>query len=79
MNNQLSKPFEEDVLDVKKQSLYARLKRLFSTDVIVRNVGGKQLKIKESYVETFNRYSKDNKLDSDVHDICINILSKKEQ
>ncbi|HOT89632.1 MAG TPA: portal protein, partial [Bacteroidales bacterium] len=38
----------DDVLDVKRQSLYARLKRLFSTDVIVRNVGGKQLKIKDT-------------------------------
>ena len=42
------KPFEDEILDVKKQSLYARLKRLFSTDVIVRNVGGKQLKIKDT-------------------------------
>ena len=42
------KPFDDEILDVKKQSLYARLKRLFSTDVIVRNVGGKQLKIKDT-------------------------------
>jgi len=42
------KPFEDEILDVKKSSLYARLKRLFSTDVIVRNVGGKQLKIKDT-------------------------------
>lgn len=41
-------PFNDEILDVKKQSLYARLKRLFSTDVIVRNVGGKQLKIKDT-------------------------------
>ena len=47
-NNQLLKPFDDEILDVKKQSLYARLKRLFSTDVIVRNVGGKQLKIKDT-------------------------------
>lgn len=40
--------FEDDVVDIKKQSLYARLKRLFSTDVIVRNVGGKQIKIKDT-------------------------------
>lgn len=46
--NTLLKPFEDEILDVKKQSLYARLKRLFSTDVIVRNVGGKQLKIKDT-------------------------------
>jgi len=42
------KQFEDDVVDIKKQSLYARLKRLFSTDVIVRNVGGKQIKIKDT-------------------------------
>ena len=47
-NNPLLKPFDDEILDVKKQSLYARLKRLFSTDVIVRNVGGKQLKIKDT-------------------------------
>lgn len=48
MPTQPNKPFEDEILDVKKQSLYARLKRLFSTDVIVRNVGGKQLKIKDT-------------------------------
>ncbi len=42
------KQFQDDVVDIKQQSLYARLKRLFSTDVIVRNVGGKQLKIKDT-------------------------------
>lgn len=42
------KSFDDEIIDVKKQSLYARLKRLFSTDVIVRNVGGKQLKIKDT-------------------------------
>jgi uncharacterized membrane protein YgcG len=47
-NNPSLKPFDDEILDVKKQSLYARLKRLFSTDVIVRNVGGKQLKIKDT-------------------------------
>jgi hypothetical protein len=40
--------FDDEILDVKKQSLYARLKRLFSTDVIVRNVGGKQIKVKDT-------------------------------
>ncbi len=48
MSNPTLKPFDDEILDVKKQSLYARLKRLFSTDVIVRNVGGKQLKIKDT-------------------------------
>lgn len=47
-NNSLSRMSVEDVVDVKQQSLYARLKRLFATDVIVRNVGGKKLKIKDS-------------------------------
>lgn len=35
-------------LDLKSKSLFARLKRLFSTDVVVRNVGGKMLKIKDT-------------------------------
>lgn len=48
MANPMLKPLDDEILDVKKQSLYARLKRLFSTDVIVRNVGGKQLKIKDT-------------------------------
>jgi hypothetical protein len=48
MPNKPLKPYDDEVLDVKKQSLFARLKRLFSTDVIVRNVGGKQLKIKDT-------------------------------
>lgn len=48
MPNPLIKPLDDEIIDVKKQSLYARLKRLFSTDVIVRNVGGKQLKIKDT-------------------------------
>ena len=44
------KPYgiDDDIVDVKKKSLYARLKRLFSTDVVVRNVGGKKLKIKDT-------------------------------
>lgn len=46
--NNLTRISIDDVIDVKQQSLYARLKRLFSTDVIVRNVGGKKLKIKDS-------------------------------
>lgn len=31
--------------ELKNRSLYARLKRLFSNDVIVRNIGGKKLKV----------------------------------
>jgi hypothetical protein len=38
----------QEPIDLKSKSLYARLKRLFSTDVIVRNVGGKLLKIKDT-------------------------------
>ena len=37
-----------DELDVKQKSLFARLKRLFSTGNVVRNVGGKKLKIKDT-------------------------------
>lgn len=48
MPNPNIKQFDDEVLDVKKNSLYARLKRLFSTDVIVRNVGGKQIKVKDT-------------------------------
>ena len=49
VSNPILKPYEDDgILDVKRQSLYARLRRLFSTDVIVRNIGGKQLKIKDT-------------------------------
>jgi hypothetical protein len=47
-NNILSRISYEDTVDVRQQSLYARLKKLFSTNVIVRNVGGKKLKIKDS-------------------------------
>jgi uncharacterized membrane protein YgcG len=47
-NTPNQQPFEDEIIDVKKQSLYARLKRLFSTDVIVRNVGGKQIKVKDT-------------------------------
>lgn len=48
MPNPTPQPFDDEILDVKKQSLYARLKRLFSTDVIVRNIGGKQIKVKDT-------------------------------
>jgi len=36
---------EKSFQELKNRSLYARLKRLFSNDVIVRNVGGKKLKV----------------------------------
>ena len=47
-SNILSRVSYDEMVDVKQQSLYARLKRLFATDVIVRNIGGKKLKIKDS-------------------------------
>ena len=37
-----------DEIDVKQRSLYARLKKLFSSGVVVRNVGGKKLKVKDT-------------------------------
>ena len=37
----------DEILDIKKQSLYSRLKTLFSSDTIVRNVGGKKLLVKD--------------------------------
>jgi hypothetical protein len=35
----------QEFQNLKQRSLFARLKKLFSTDVIVRNIGGKQLKV----------------------------------
>ncbi len=35
----------EEFQILKQRSLYSRLKRLFSTDVVVRNIGGKKLKV----------------------------------
>ena len=37
-----------DEVDVKQKSLYARLKRLFASGNVVRNVGGKKIKIKDT-------------------------------
>jgi hypothetical protein len=39
---------EFDETDVKQKSLFARLKKLFSAGVVVRNVGGKKLKVKDT-------------------------------
>lgn len=36
---------EKSFQELKNRSLYAKLKRLFSNDVIVRNIGGKKLKV----------------------------------
>jgi hypothetical protein len=40
--------FDFDEIDVRQKSLFARLKNLFSTDVIVRNVGGKKIRVKDT-------------------------------
>jgi hypothetical protein len=37
--------FQNDEVDIRERSLYARLKRLFSSGTIVRNIGGKKLKV----------------------------------
>jgi len=38
----------DEEIDVKQKSLFARLKKLFSSGVVVRNVGGKKLKVKDT-------------------------------
>lgn len=38
----------EEEVDVRQRSLFARLKKLFSSGVVVRNVGGKKLKVKDT-------------------------------
>lgn len=38
----------DEEIDVKEKSLFARLKKLFSSGVVVRNVGGKKLKVKDT-------------------------------
>ena len=35
-------------VDIRQKSLFARLKKLFSSGVVVRNVGGKKLKVKDT-------------------------------
>jgi hypothetical protein len=35
-------------VDVKQKSLFAHLKKLFSSGVVVRNVGGKKIKVKDT-------------------------------
>jgi len=67
---------------------YEKEAKELGIDFNVRRVNNKRIvketlitgdkKVKESYTETFNRYAKDNKLDSTIHDICIDIISKKE-
>jgi hypothetical protein len=50
-NNPILRPemkMNGDEIDVKQKSLFARLKKLFSTGVVIRNVGGKKLKVKDT-------------------------------
>jgi spore coat protein CotF len=39
-----SNNLNDAIVDIKQMSLYARLKKMYSTDAIVRNIGGKKLK-----------------------------------
>jgi hypothetical protein len=39
---------QSEQVDVRERSLFARLKKLFSAGVVVRNVGGKKLKVKDT-------------------------------
>ncbi len=39
---------DNDEVDIKQKSLFAHLKKLFSSGVVVRNVGGKKLKVKDT-------------------------------
>jgi hypothetical protein len=51
MANQVLRPEttgNHDEIDVKQRSLFARLKKLFASGVVVRNVGGKKLKVKDT-------------------------------
>lgn len=51
-NNQILRPADVrmsgEEIDVKQKSLYARLKQLFASGQIVRNVGGKKIKVKDT-------------------------------
>ena len=47
------------------KSVFTRLKRLFSTDVIIRNVGGNQLKIIDTNSETNSETNLDNNNNSE--------------
>lgn len=43
-----NRAYNSDEIDVKERSLFARLKQLFSTGAVVRNVGGKKLVVKDT-------------------------------
>ena len=45
-------------------SLFGRLQRLFSTDVVIRNVGGNQLKIADvNHIQSTGRYETNSLVD----------------
>ena len=39
---------DDEEVDIRQKSLFARLKKLFSSGVVVRNVGGKKLRVKDT-------------------------------
>jgi len=43
-----NKAYNNDEIDVKERSLFSRLKQLFSSGAVVRNIGGKKLKVKDT-------------------------------
>ena len=46
------------------KSLFGRLRRLFSSDVVIRNVGGKELKIADvNQIQTTGRYQTNSLID----------------
>jgi hypothetical protein len=51
-NNPILRPSDNrmsgEEIDIKQKSLYARLKQLFASGQIVRNVGGKKIKVKDT-------------------------------
>ena len=48
MRNDLKQLSDNEEIDVKQKSLYAKLKRLLSAGAVVRNIGGKKLKVKDT-------------------------------
>ena len=62
-------------------SLFSRLRRLFSTDVVIRNVGGNQLKVIDSeqiqslgQLQTNSLYDRFNKLYSTTGGLNYNMM-----
>ena len=48
----------------ENQTLFSRLRKLFSTDVIIRNVGGNQLKVVDtSHIQSNGNLSTNNRID----------------